>query len=61
MEHSTINQYRKKHRRCRTCKHSQRLVGSSEPLWRCNAKNKGHWGIVTQTQIKGCFCKLYES
>jgi hypothetical protein len=52
----TVEEYRKKHKRCKTCKH----LYSGFALDRCKAKNFTFLNSVDYTIFKGCFCKLYE-
>lgn len=52
-----IDTYRKRHRRCRTCKYAKTV--NSGLNWFCATKNATHVGHLTNTGIKGCFCKLY--
>jgi hypothetical protein len=51
-----IIEYRKKHPRCRYCKHTyQNNFG-----WKCLAKNKIHIGSVSETIFRGMLCGLFE-
>ena len=52
----TIEEYRKKHKRCKTCE----WAGQSNVTWRCIAKGTVYVGRVGETGLKGCFCKLYQ-
>lgn len=50
----TIEEYRKKHKRCKTCIFAEKNnIG-----WTCRAKGQRYeyW----PEGIKGCFCKLYQ-
>lgn len=51
----TINKYRQKHRRCKTCVYEN----NERYYWYCKAKQKMHCGDVKETIFAGCFCKLY--
>lgn len=51
----TVDEYRKKHKRCRTCKYADHHNRG----WSCTAKGTEHYGYPGDTVIKGCFCKLY--
>lgn len=52
----TINEYRAKHKRCRTCEYvKDHVVG-----WFCSAKQKRYYGPVGMTKMQGCFCRLYK-
>lgn len=54
----TVNEYRKKHRRCRTCKHAYSYFSG----WVCKAKNKrGYYSLVESEGLKGMFCRVYEA
>lgn len=54
----TINEYRRKHKRCRTCKHvGCQPFGSFD---HCMAKGFQFTEPVSMTVLRGCFCKLYE-
>lgn len=50
-----VNEYRKRHPRCRTCEHA--LTGSY--CWYCRAKNTRHRGELGNTTFKGILCPLY--
>ena len=51
----TVEEYRKKHRRCTTCVYSdERCVD-----WFCKAKQKKYPGSLFYTRFKGVFCKMY--
>lgn len=51
----TVNEYRKKHKRCRTCKHLKHLF-----CWYCSAKEKTFSGNPKSSSVKGMFCRVYE-
>jgi len=51
----TVEEYRKKHKRCRTCKYLKHCF-----CWYCNAKEKIFNGNPKQSSIKGMFCRVYE-
>ena len=55
MTHKII-EYRKKHPRCRYCKHAYQNTFE----WKCLAKQKGYYGSVSNTTLKGIFCELFE-
>ena len=56
-EQITVDQYRTKHKRCKTCLYAcQEGVG-----WLCRATGSSYEGKVGWTIIKGCFCKLYRA
>lgn len=53
----TINEYRQKHKRCRTCKHLSEETECSEYVL-CKAKQKTmstYFGLA----LAGIFCSLY--
>lgn len=52
----TVNEYRKKHKRCRTCKYLQEGFGIDS----CKAKGYRFSGHMKDSMLRGCFCKLYE-
>lgn len=54
----TVEEYREKHKRCKTCEYAIRLDGS---YWKCRAKGKEHYGKLGESGLLGCFCKLYEA
>lgn len=54
----TVNEYRKKHKRCRTCKHVSRKMFEEHDL--CEAKGFRFDYSVSTYSLRGCFCKLYE-
>lgn len=56
LENYSVNVYRTKHRRCRTCKYASQHTSG----WSCKAKMKSHIGNVSETMIAGIMCKLYE-
>lgn len=51
----TVSEYRKKHKRCATCVHSEEHVA----CWFCRAKQKKYSGSVFYTRLKGMFCRMY--
>ena len=53
----TVAEYRKNHRRCRTCKHACNhwTYGSM-----CKAKNARRSTRVEDLWLRGMFCKVYE-
>ena len=51
-----IIEYRKKHPRCRYCKHASQDYCS----WKCLAKQKKHMGSVSDTTFKGMLCGVFE-
>ena len=53
---SKVNEYRKKHKRCRTCKHFENGYGVDQ----CNAKCIIFTIPVNFIFPSGCFCKIYE-
>lgn len=55
----TVNEYRKKHKRCRTCKHA-RIGGFATQHDYCVAKGFRFDDPASTTVLRGCFCKLYE-
>lgn len=59
----TVNEYRRKHRRCRTCLFSYQNNYSSfygSHTWYCKAKAQIYEGQVAREKLKGCLCDLYE-
>ena len=52
---TTVNEYRKKHKRCKTCVHAKQCNAG----WYCWAK--GSWHAGQPDGIQGCFCKLYKA
>ena len=57
MSKLTVEKYREKHKRCRTCQY----VSRNNYGWYCLAKGTFHGGNVGHYVIKGCFCKLYKA
>ena len=53
----TIREYRKKHRRCRTCKHAK----DRGLFWICTAKNKYHDRSLSRMGLNGMFCPVYKA
>ena len=52
----TVDEYRKKHKRCKTCQHAHKQVSG----WICEAKGSWYeWSPGAYT-LKGCFCQLYK-
>lgn len=54
----TVEQYRKKHRRCRTCVFANPRWSYWD--WCCEAKNIVHNGKPYHGKRKGMFCRLYQ-
>lgn len=52
----TINEYRKNHKRCRTCEYAY----YNNTSWYCRAKMKRYHGVLSYSNMQGCFCKLYK-
>lgn len=50
-----IDNYRKFNKRCRTCCFAYQKTYE----WLCTAKSVTHIGDVTDTHLRGMFCKLY--
>lgn len=59
MAQMTVEEYRKKHKRCRTCLYAYALSGLNV---RCKAKNIviSDYGSLEYCGIRGMFCKLYQ-
>ena len=53
----TVDEYRKKHKRCKTCVYANQKIGN----WVCIAKGTCVEGDVGDYYFRGCFCKLYEA
>lgn len=51
----TVEEYRKKHRRCRHCEYVRQRMFA----WDCCAKGKSRAGRVGDTLIAGMLCKIY--
>ena len=51
----TVNEYRKKHKRCRTCKYLDHCF-----CWYCKAKEKIFSGNPRASSTKGMFCRVYK-
>lgn len=51
----TVNEYRKKHKRCRTCNHLAYCFN-----WYCKVKEKTFTGNPKTSSTKGMFCRVYE-
>ena len=56
-EKMTVDEYRKKHKRCKTCKYATEKIHG----WVCVAKGTYVDGNVGDYYFRGCFCKLYEA
>lgn len=54
----TVNEYRKKHKRCSTCKH----LSTGTYLDRCLAKRIEFSDSTSRgfLRLRGCFCEVYE-
>lgn len=52
----TIAEYRKRHKRCRTCRHTKAYPGIG---WDCIAKCKRHYTDLHRLAVKGILCPLY--
>lgn len=52
----TVDEYRKKHKRCTTCVYSEERTCD----WFCKAKRKKYSGSLFYTRFKGMFCRMYE-
>ena len=52
----TVNEYRAKKRRCRTCEYAY----GDWSGWTCRAKNEWHSGGRSRTRLRGMFCRLYK-
>jgi hypothetical protein len=53
----TINEYREKHKRCKTCVYASQ----NNYDWYCLAKGTCYVGNVGDYALKGCFCELYKA
>ena len=53
----TLTEYRKRHRRCRTCKYA---CDSGLYHSLCKAKNKRCSVRVEESGLRGMFCKIYK-
>lgn len=61
MSETNVNKYRRKHKRCRTCKYSYTYNNSNGVNWECRAKNfRINFYDIKQSTCEGMFCKLYE-
>lgn len=61
MSEAKVNKYRRKHKRCRTCKYGYTYNNNLTTHWECKAKNfKIACCDIKQLTTKGMFCKLYE-
>lgn len=54
---SRVNTYREHNSRCRTC----RFANADSYSWICKAKQTRYSGRLSETRIRGIFCKLYEA
>lgn len=54
-----VNNYRKKHHRCKTCVYAQVKTKDWIDKWVCRAKHSYHEGDLYNTVIAGMFCGLY--
>ena len=52
----TVNDYRAKKKRCRTCEYAYDEWGG----WTCKAKNEWHCDDLGWTSLRGMFCRLYK-
>lgn len=60
MSETNIDRYRRKHKRCRTCKYSLQEYGTPT-RWECKAKcKKISYYDIKRSICRGMFCKLYE-
>ena len=57
MAQMTVEQYRKKHKRCRTCIYAYEPMGLYA---RCKAKNTVLGACLEYCGFRGMFCKLYQ-
>lgn len=53
----TVEEYRKKHKRCKTCMYAYEPFGLNAI---CKAKNKTLGSLLIYCGLKGMFCKLYK-
>ena len=54
-------EYRRRHRRCRTCAHTKDDVNSHYCRgWVCTIKNMFHEGHITDAGLRGILCVYYE-
>ena len=54
----TVDEYRKKHKRCKTCAFAYQKHLHS---WVCTAKGTEIDGRVGDYYFRGCFCRLYKA
>lgn len=57
MAQMTVEEYRKKYKRCRTCKYAYEPVGLNA---RCKAKNTTLNSTLAYCGFRGMFCKVYQ-
>ena len=58
-EHARVMEYRRKHKRCRTCEYA---IENGGMYWRCKIKNKaGNTGLVRYAGLSGVLCKVYKA
>ena len=57
MAQMTVEEYRKKHKRCRTCIYAYEPMGLYA---RCKAKNIILNCALKYTKVRGMFCKVYQ-
>lgn len=57
MAQTIVEEYRKKHKRCRTCVYAVDLVGLNAI---CKAKNLNLGSSLVYCGSRGMFCKLYQ-
>jgi hypothetical protein len=64
MSSISLEEYRKKHKRCRYCKYIGHIGGGDRHItnWcHAKAKHKYEWILlVFMNNIQGCFCSVYE-
>lgn len=53
----TIDEYRAKHKRCKTCAY----VEETTLYLICTAKNTAYYRDGRLKNVKGCFCRLYKA
>ena len=57
-----IDEYRKRHKRCKTCIYAFQQTDDRRPeCWWCDAKSIRHIGSVGESGLRGCFCRLYKA
>ena len=57
MAQMTVEEYRKKHKRCRTCIYAYEPIGLRA---RCKAKNTIIGDALIYQKFRGMFCKVYQ-